>query len=208
MEQSVYTPEVLDLRRQRGVWDRVSPQIPAYPDRPAVQAMAVQMNSQTGMTPAARAESTLPGAEIDPCCMGSAAQDVIEVLMGFAEEELSECRHLQALSCQGPGWAAGRLREMAADHARHAKRLFAVYYLITGTCYTPVVQTDRIYVGKWCPALRERYHAAACSGMNYRRAAEGTTDVCLRTLLDDLSEASYRQAEVLLQILERSMGGH
>ena len=62
-------------------------------------------------------------------------------------------------------------------------------------------------MGRWCPALRERYHAAACNGLNYERAAEETIDVCLKKLLRELGEASYRQAEVLLRMLERSIGG-
>ena len=99
------------------------------------------------------------------------------------------------------------MRELAAGHRRLAKRIFAVYYLITGMCYSPTVQTERIYVGRWCPALRERYHAAACTALNYERAAESTTDVCLRKLLQELGEASYREAEMLLGLLERSMGG-
>lgn len=205
MEQKRYAPEILDMRRQRCVWERVAPQLPPYPEQAAVPAMAAAwMADQNGMT-ATQAAAALPGAMEDPCCMGSAAAEMTEVLMGFAEEELSESRHLRALSCQAPNWAVGQLRELAAESARHAKRLFAVYYLITGQCYTPVVQTDRIYVGRWCAALRERYHVAACNGMNYRRAAEGTTDICLQTLLDELSAASYRQADAVLRMLERSL---
>lgn len=200
MEQRTYAPEILDLRRQSGVWDRVGPQMPPYGEEdrqapPALRPMASLIQT----------EAALPGAEVDPCCMGSAAAESIAVITGFGEDELSECRHLQALSRQAPGWAAGTLRELAARHAGQAKRLFAVYYLITGECYVPAAQTERIYVGRWCPALRERYHAAACNGLNYARAAEESLDVCLRKLLGELSEASYRQADALLRILERSM---
>ena len=202
MEQRAYAPEILDLRRQSGVWDRVGPQLPPYGEE--------EERKMPALRPAAgvmQAEAALPGAEVNPCCMGSAAMEALAVIAGFGEDELTECRHLQALSRQAPGWAADRLRELAAQHAARAKRLFAVYYLISGSCYTPAVQTERIYVGRWCPALRERYHAAACNGMNYERAAEETIDVCLKKLLRELGEASYRQAEVLLRMLERSIGG-
>ena len=56
-------------------------------------------------------------------------------------------------------------------------------------------------------ALQERYHAAACNGLNYARAAEGTTDPCLASLLEELSDGEYRQANALLAMLERSLRG-
>ena len=155
------------------------------------------------MTPAQ--EGQLPGAQPDPCCMGTAAADLLGVLTGFAEEELENQRQLQALSRQAPSWARQRLRELAAAAGENARRLMAVYYLITGECYRPRVGTGRIVPSSWCPALRERYHAAACTGMNYARAAESTTDVCLGRLLEELSGESYQRADVLLTMLERRM---
>ena len=82
----------------------------------------------------------------------------------------------------------------------------AVYYLITGECYRPRVSCGRVCVERWCPALRERYHAQACSGLNYARAADETTDLCLRRLLAELSVEEYRHADQLLRLLERGLG--
>ena len=79
------------------------------------------------------------------------------------------------------------------------------YYLITGTCYRPAVSGGSVRTGTWCPALRERYHAAACNGMNYLRAGEETTDPCLKRLLTELGEGAYRQADRLLALLERAL---
>ena len=98
-----------------------------------------------------------------------------------------------------------RLREMAAESGARAKRLLAVHYLITGECYRPSIVCQRIAGTPWCAALRERYHVAACTGMNYARAADGTTDVCLGRLLEEMSSGAYRQADSLLAMLERSM---
>ena len=58
-----------------------------------------------------------------------------------------------------------------------------------------------------CAALRERYHMEACSGMNYARSADGTTDPCLGKLLNELSADEYRHAEELMSMLERAMQG-
>ena len=62
--------------------------------------------------PAARQEQ-LPGADPDPCCMGTAAQAVVDVVAGFVEEELADRRYLLAMSRQAPAWARQRLRDMA-----------------------------------------------------------------------------------------------
>ena len=45
----------------------------------------------------------------------------------------------------------------------------------------------------------------ACNGMNYLRAGEETTDPCLGRLLKELGEASYRQADQLMALLERAL---
>ena len=137
--------------------------------------------------------------------MGSAAAEMLQVLTGFAEKELEDQRQLQALSRRAPSWARQRLREMAAETGARAKRLLAVHYLITGECYRPSIVYQRIAGSPWCEALRERYHAAACNGLNYARAADGTTDICLIRLLKEMSSGAYRQADALLAMLERSM---
>lgn len=180
-----------------------APAASAVPAAPQASSAASPAPAAEQMTPVQ--EGQLPGAQPDPCCMGTAAADLLGVLTGFAEEELENQRQLQALSRQAPSWARQRLRELAAEEGENARRLMAVYYLITGECYRPRVGTGRIIPGGWCASLRERYHAAACTGMNYARAAESTTDICLTRLLEELSEESYQQADVLLTMLERSM---
>ena len=150
-------------------------------------------------------EAQLPSAQENPCCMGTAASEMLAVIQGFIDAELLDQRYDQALARQAPSWARGRMRELAAAAGARARRLMAVYYLITGSCYQPVVESGRIWMQHWCPALRERYHAAACGAMNYLRAADGTTDPCLSRLLTELGEDEYRRADQLLALLERGM---
>ena len=64
----------------------------------------------------------------------------------------------------------------------------------------------RVLPGRWAEELRRSYHEEACSGLNYARTADGTTDVCLVKLLNELSEDEYRHAERLMALLERSLG--
>ena len=78
-------------------------------------------------------------------------------------------------------------------------------YLITGQCRPEIVDCQRIYVGSWCPALRQRYHEEACAGFNYLRAAEGTTDPCLQKAYRRLSEESYQQSEWITELLEKAL---
>ena len=206
MEQNLHGPEVYDFRQYDRIWQRVAPGLEPYQ---AGEQSAPAARQEAGLVPAqqaARQESQLPGAQIDPCCMGSAAAEMLEVLAGFIEEELEDQSALRALLRCAPVWAVARLRELAAEEGEHARRLMAVWYLITGQCYhTQSVASCRNGGMRWCEALRERYHNAACNGLNYLRAADGTTDPCLAKLLRDLSDASYRQAEILLRMLEKSL---
>lgn len=206
MAENIHSPEVYDFRRYDRVWQRVAPDLEPYPGVNAAVAPAPQPQA----APAgqlARQESQLPGASQDPCCMGSAAAEMLEVLTGFIEEELEDRRYYLAMSRQAPAWARQRLRDIAADEGTHARRLMAAHYLITGQCYRPAIAGGAVTIGRWCPALRERYHMEACNGMNYARSADGTTDPCLAKLLNELSEDEYRHAGELMAMLERSIQG-
>ena len=230
MEQRLHNPEVYDFRQHDRIWQRIAPGLEPYPTpRQMSSGAESNQNSQTipaqtgqnpstqtqllptgtgdpGLTPLQlRQESELPGADVDPCCMGSAAAEMLAVLTGFIEEELADQRYYQALACRAPSWARQRLRDIGAEEGAHAQRLMAIHYLITGECYHPDPRCDRIYIGSWCAALRQRYHEEACGGLNYERAAEGTTDPCLSRLLSDLSADEYRHADTILRILEKSL---
>lgn len=210
MEQTLHTPDAADYRQYDRIWQRVAPDLEPYPGLRDAAPAPAERPVPPGAPPSSASltvarEEQLPGAQMNPCCMGSAAEEMLDVLTGFIEMELADRRTFLAMSRQAPGWAVRQLREMAADETAHAQRLQAVYYLITGRCYAPAVSTERIYVGRWCPALRERYHVAACNAMNYTRAAEGTTDPCLARLLEELAAEEYQQSQALLAMLERAL---
>jgi len=194
-------PSGYDYRQYDRIWQRVAPALEPYPQDGAPSPAPQDAQD----SPQARQESQLPGAEPNPCCMGTQAAESLQVLTGFIEEILGDRRTYLAMAQQSPSWARQRLRELAAEKASHARRLLAVHYLITGTCYQAAVSCERIYIGRWCPALRERYHAEACNAFNYARAAEGTTDPCLAKIFTRLSECAYRSADDLLAMLERAM---
>lgn len=221
MEHTTQTPEVYDFRQYDRIWQRVAPNLEPYPGMAVQQTASVRsetVNLPTAPAPAvpaapetpavpvpADSAASLPGAERNPCCMGTEASEMLEVVTGYIEAALSDRRELLALARQAPSWARRDLRDMAAELQDQARRLMAAHYLITGQCYRPSVGRSRIYVGRWCPALRERYHAAACSGFNYARSAEDAMDPCLTKLFEEQSRQSYAHAETLMGLLQRSL---
>lgn len=166
-----------------------------------------QMMTQNGQMMAQNAAPVEMGMmDNGPCCMGPAAEEMLDILHSFIEEEMADRRYYLAFARQAPAWARQTLRDISAEEAAHAKRLMAVHYLITGTCYQPAISDERIYVGAMCAALRTRYHEEVCGAVNYARAADGTSDPCLEKLLRELSDEEYSHADRLLAMLERTMG--
>ena len=215
-------PSAGTYRQYDQVWQRVAPDLEPYPGwqaPPAGAAPAAPMAPAPQMPAAAPAVPVIqkptkpvqpqggqmPGSIQNPCCMGTEAADMLGVITGFIEEELVDRRYFRALARQAPSWARQGLRELSEDAGEHAKRLLSAYYLITGQCYRPTGISGPVYIGGWCPALRERYHTEACGGLNYARAADGTTDPCLCQLLMELSRDEYHHADVLMEMLQKSL---
>lgn len=195
-----------DYRRCARVWQRVDPTLDPYPDVRAAAAMAADTPGD-GLSAAERnAELTLPGAQADPCCMGTAALESLEVLQGFIREELADRRTYLFLARRAPTAEARQVfRAIASDEGRHARRLLAAVYLITGERYCPAICYPPLRCDGYCAALRERYHEEACGGFNYRRASRETLDPCLQQLLLAFSQDEYRHANAMLGLLSGVM---
>ncbi len=195
-----------DYRRCARVWQRVDPTLDPYPDVRAAAAMAAD-TPDDGLSAAERnAELTLPGAQADPCCMGTAALESLEVLQGFIREELADRRTYLFLARRAPTAEARQVfRAIASDEGRHARRLLAAVYLITGERYCPAICYPPLRCDGYCAALRERYHEEVCGGFNYRRASQETLDPCLQQLLLAFSQDEYRHANAMLCLLSGVM---
>ena len=194
-----------DYRRCARVWQRVDPTLNPYPDVRATAAMAADTPGD-GLSAAERnAELTLPGAQADPCCMGTAALESL-VLQGFIREELADRRTYLFLARRAPTAEARQMfRAIASDEGRHARRLLAAVYLITGERYCPAICYPPLRCDGYCAALRERYHEEVCGGFNYRRASQETLDPCLQQLLLAFSQDEYRHANAMLCLLSGVM---
>lgn len=195
-----------DYRRCARVWQRVDPTLDPYPDVRAAAAMAADTPGD-GLSAAERnAELTLPGTQADPCCMGTAALESLEVLQGFIREELADRRTYLFLARRAPTAEARQVfRAIASDEGRHAQRLLAAVYLITGERYCPAICYPPLRCDGYCAALRERYHEEVCGGFNYRRASQETLDPCLQQLLLAFSQDEYRHANAMLGLLSGVM---
>ena len=195
-----------DYRRCARVWQRVDPTLDPYPDVRAAAAMAADTPGD-GLSAAERnAELTLPGAQADPCCMGTAALESLEVLQGFIREELADRRTYLFLARRAPTAEVRQVfRAIASDEGRHARRLLAAVYLITGERYCPAICYPPLRCDGYCAALRERYHEEVCGGFNYRRASQEALDPCLQQLLLAFSQDEYRHANAMLCLLSGVM---
>lgn len=195
-----------DYRRCARVWQRVDPTLDPYPDVRAAAAMAADTSGDGLSATGRNAELTLPGAQADPCCMGTAALESLEVLQGFIREELADRRTYLFLARRAPTAEARQVfRAIASDEGRHARRLLAAVYLITGERYCPAICYPPLRCDGYCAALRERYHEEVCGGFNYRRASQETLDPCLQQLLLAFSQDEYRHANAMLCLLSGVM---
>ena len=187
-----------DYERCRAIWQRVAPEQEPYPAAASAPAAAPQSDTSS--------ELTLPGAQADPCCMGSDATLSVEVLKGFLREELGDAQVYACLAARVPRREMARtLRAMAEDEKRHARDLAAAIYLIDGTAYCPRVCVEQPDTCDLCALLRKLYHAEACGGYNYARAADETLDLCLGKLFAAMSEDEYRHAGLLMKLLGRRL---
>ena len=174
------------------VWRRVAPADNPYPGR--------------GEEEAKQGELSLPGAQENPCCMGTAATESLAVLKGFVREELAARQTYLEFACCAPTQEMRRiLRALAADEQRHARQLTAAVYLTTGEVYRPHRCPERGRCTGGCDALRQLYHEEVCSGFNYFRAGEETLDYCLSQMFAALSQDEYRHARLLLNLLSRML---
>jgi len=204
MERNLHEPEIYDFRQHDRLWRRVQPGLEPYPEADTSGGNQAQ-TSDAGMTLAQ--ESRLPGAEQNPCCMGTEAAELLTVLEGYIADELAERRLYLALAQRAPVWARQTMRELAEDEGDHARQLMTARYLITGQCRQPeALPLELVSAGDWCALLRQRYHSEVCGGMNYARTADSTPDHCLAELLNGLSAAEYRHAERIRGLLERCLG--
>lgn len=186
-----------DYRAYDRIWQRVAPDLDPYPE-----VRAAGEDNDGGD----HGVLSLPGAEQDPCCMGSRARSDIQVIRGFVEEEEKNvqifCRLSRSVQDRQ---AAMMLRKIGEHAAEHLRQLRSAWYLITGECAPRGEPLLQMTAEGYCAALRRAYHEKACNGFNYLRAADAAADLCLQKLFRDFAAEEMMHAEWLLKLLGRRM---
>lgn len=124
------------------------------------------------------------------------------VLQAFIADELSDWRTYQTLARRIPGGNGRALMGVAADERRHAGRLSAAYFLLSGVKFWPPAEPELTKEG-WMALLRRRYWAERKGAEAYRTAAGHTGDSALRELYLELAGDEEAHAGVIRGILER-----
>ena len=138
----------------------------------------------------------------DVPCLGSASAGYTSTLQEMIDEEIHDHRLYQALSRRVPAGASSTLAAMSADELRHARRLSAAHFLISGVRYWPV-KAAAPTVGAWPAALRTAFAEEQQGAAAYLAAAGSTTDPALQALWGALAGDEAGHAQRLREILER-----
>ena len=91
----------------------------------------------------------------------------------------------------------------SADEHRHAKRLSAAYFLLTGVRYWPAVGPAEHGRTPLAPALREGFWAERRAAAGFRAVEAQAEDRFLRELCQELAAAEEEHARRLQGLLER-----
>ena len=173
------------------VWRRVMPE-----DRPDCPFTLYSEEEQVAVQPAEERK-----AELVPVPAEQSGGDGA-VLQAFIADELSDWRTYQTLARRIPGGNGRALMGVAADERRHAGRLSAAYFLLSGVKFWPPAELELTKEG-WVALLRRRYWAERKGAEAYRTAAGRTGDSALRELYLELAGDEEAHAGVIRGILER-----
>lgn len=171
--------EPADYERCRRIWQRVSPELEPYPE---------------------------PTEAGPPALPGPPESDGAARLRQLMEEALAERRACLAAACRAPHVAGQRLlRQLAAREGAHARRLAALYYLLSGERCCPVLPPEPAETLPWPELLRRRCRQALQAGQQYAALAGESPPGGPRQLLEELSADEYHHARCLLRLLEQNI---
>lgn len=213
MEDMMMQPAMPDeemCRCDQEVFDRVWRRVmseghdsPIQTDPPAdEQARQLRQNGQeqTGLA-VPRREELRP--EQDVSCLGQGSAMYAPLLREMMDGEMEDFRTYQTLARRAGGSATRMLSTMAADERRHAKRLGAAYFLITGERYQVPNMTGNRLPMELMTGLREQFIHEQRGAAAYQGAAQETGDPCLRQLFQELAQEEMAHARMIRSLLEQ-----
>lgn len=127
----------------------------------------------------------------------------LEELIG---EELAERRAYLAAARCAPAAAARRcMQQLGREEGGHARRLAALYFLLSGQCFRPNSVAGPEKTCPWRTLLRESWKRENWAAGQYAQLARDCADPGLRQLLEELGRDEERHARLLLRLLEQNI---
>ena len=125
-----------------------------------------------------------------------------EALRQYIDGEVAGWRQCQALARRLPGRGGRELAAAAGQELRHARRLSALYFLLSGVRYWPRSQAAGLR-GPLPAALRERFWAFHRASETYRTAAGRAEDPRLAELFNQLAGEEAARLRGIREALEQ-----
>ena len=221
--------EGYDFRQHDSVWKRVCPSLSPFPEIPPRPVMnppemmgAMPANEMPTMPAGGGMMNDMSTKNVPPddsirraavpsdtdehtCCLGPAAMGMLPVLGGFMRSEAASYHFERALAARAPDAKSRAAMERLAREGEHILRqLSATYFLIADSF--PQIERPKVCgsLPCWTEGLRSLYYAEVCGGVNYARAARGTSDPCLIRILHDLGDLKGDRANTVLQLIAKS----
>lgn len=139
-------------------------------------------------------------------CMDGSSDQSVQTVKRFILGELSDCHFYSRFAqCAPNRWASQRLMEISAEEGKHARKLIATYYLMTGMNYCPHHQAVCTPMPEYCDGLRMRFTEECQGARSYLEAAEETDDMCMSEMFRNLAEDEYSHAKTLRDLLACEM---
>lgn len=173
-----------DAEQFARVWNRVTPE--------EIPGSAVQLVVHE---PPPVLEPRLP--------LGEDSEEEGDALRRYIVRELQGWKSFLALAGSGAG--STPLKSCGAEELRHAKRLSAAYFLISGVRYLPVEQAAGNRWSSREQGLRAMFQASQRAELDYRRAAEKTADPALSSLYLELSREEAIHLSRIRLVLEETL---
>ena len=204
MEQLV--PKPLEQERpvpESPAEDQAAPECPTG-DRPVPEPPQTAVPAESEMLPEADGSSRgsdLPQLWEEP----QESTDRTARLRRQVMEALEGWQFYRYLARKARAGDARVLNGMAGEMHRHARKLSAAYFLLTGLRYWPSELLSTPAIPSYWGALRTRHQAEQRQEAAYRMAADDWDDPDMRELYGELIEAGQRRSRQLRGLLEQDI---
>ena len=225
--------EGYDFRQHDSVWKRVCPSLSPFPEIPPRPMMnppemmsTMPMNKMPTMptgsemingmmsdmpiqnaplndSMAGRAASS--DTDEHTCCLGPAAMGSLPILGGFMRAEAASYHFERALTARAPDAKSRAVMEQLTRGGESILRQLSATYFLIADSFPQIEKPNTCgSLPCWTESLRSLYYAEVCGGVNYARAARGTSDPCLVRIFHDLGDLKGDRANTVLQLIARS----